>query len=247
MFAAAVMMAVAYAALLRREGYFADHMAATAILGACVIGQALRTVRGPSRPAARIIAGAVAALVLLVSVFGSLTYARSLDSLADLPRVWRTSVNSFQRYSTSPAIDEYAPKGTTGDRGLIRYIYECTRPDDRIWLLTDLYTFPYYAERRFVDHIYWNFGLLNRPEYQRRTIAQVDREDVPIVLGLGGRDPLQNLASYPLVREYVARRYPNHYAIPDEKLGRDQVFWLLTDSRRKPTGTYELLGLPCFK
>lgn len=55
------------------------------------------------------------------------------------------------------------------------------------------------------------------------------------------------LESYPLVHQYVAQRYTTHYAIPDENARREQVFWLLTDSRRAPTGTYDLLGLPCFK
>ena len=43
------------------------------------------------------------------------------------------------------------------------------------------------------------------------------------------------------MRQYVAQRYPNHYAIPDENLQRDQIFWLLTDSRRTPSGTYSPL------
>ena len=176
MFAAAAMMAVADFALLRREGYFADHTAATAVLAAYVVGQATSSVPAHQRPTARVVTRVLAGLVVLVSVFAGITYTRSLESLVDLPGVWQKSSSAFRRYSTSPPIDEYAPRGTTGDRGLIRYIYECTRPNDRIWILTDLYfdTFPYYTERRFVDHIYWGLGLLNRPEYQRRTISRVD-------------------------------------------------------------------------
>ena len=248
MFAAVVMMAVAYFALLRREGYFADHAAATALLSACVVGQASNSMRLRRQPAARIVAGVVAGLVLVVSLFATLTYASSLESFANLPGVWEKSVRAFKAYSTSPPIDEYAPQGSTGDRGLIRYIYECTRPDDRIWILTDLYTFPYYAERRFVGHIYWSRDLLiNNLEYQRKTIATVDKEEVPIILALGGRRPLQYLESYPLVHQYAARRYTSHYTVPEDNIQRGDLFWLSTDGRRKPAGTYERLGLPCFK
>ena len=251
MFAAAVLMAVAHYALLRREGYFADHAAAAAVLGACVLGHTFSAARDGRRAPARTFSRAIAVAVLIVSIFAVNTYARPLGSLAELDDglrgVWRRSVDAFRSYSTSPPIDAYAPRGTTGDRGLVRYIYECTRPDDRVWLLTDLFTFPYYTERRVVGHIYWVSGFLADAEYQRRTIARVDKEEVPIILAVGGREPLQYLESYPLVREYVAQRYREHYTVPQEGKPRDQVFWLLTDSRRKPTGTYELFGLPCFK
>jgi hypothetical protein len=203
------------------------------------------------RAAARVIPAVIAGIALVVATFATITYASPLDvaSLAGMDDggIWRKSVRLFQTYGTSPPIDAYAPRGATGDRGLIRYVYECTRPDDRVWVLSDLFAFPYYAERRVVGHIYWQAGLLANPEFERRMIDKVDKAEVPLILGLGGREPLQYLNSYPLVRQYVAQRYTNHYAIPDENMQREQVFWLLTDNRRTPTGTYELFGLPCFK
>ena len=251
MLASAVMMAVAYQALLRRDGYFADHVAATVILAGCAWGHAFGGERVQGRSVARIATAAVASILLFVAAFATVTYASPLGVAANAGMndggIWNKSVRLFQTYSTSPPIDAYAPRGATGDRGLIRYIYECTRPDDRIWVLSDLYAFPYYAERRVVGHIFWNLGLDANPAFERRMIEKVDKSEVPLVIGLGGPSALANLKSYPLVQQYVAQRYTNHYAVPDEKLGRDQVFWLLTDNRRKPTGTYELLGLPCFK
>ena len=251
MFAAAVMMAVANFALLRRTGYFADHLDMAAVLGACAFGHAFGAAQVQRRPPARIVSGVIAGVALVVATFATITYASPLGvaSLAGMDDggIWNKSVRLFQTYSTSPPIDAYAPRGTTGDRGLIRYVYECTRPDDRVWVLSDLFTFPYYAERRVVGHIYWQAGLLANPEFQRRMIEKVDKAEVPLIIGLGGRGPLDYLDSYPLVRQYVAERYIDHYAIPDENMQRERVFWLLTDSRRTPTGTYELFGLPCFK
>lgn len=250
-FAAAVMMAVAYAALLRRAGYFGDHVAVAVILAACALGHVLGGVPAPQRTWSRLVTRGIAAVTLVVGAFATMTYASPM-TIAPLAStgergIWQQSIRLWQTYSTSPAIDAYAPPGSTGDRGLIRYLYECTRPDDRLWLLTDQFALPYYAERRVVGHIYWKGGLLANPAFERKTIEQVDKAQVPIIIGHGGTEPLASLASYPLVRDYVARRYTGHYAVPGETLGQDLVFWVLTDSRRTPTGTYELLGLPCFK
>ena len=251
MFAAAVMMAVANQALLRREGYFADHIGVAAILGACIWGHAFGGTRAPGREMGRSVSTAVAALVLFVATFATMTYASPLAVASatgmDDEGIWKKSAALFDTYSTSPPIDAYAPPGTTGDRGLIRYVYECTRPDDRIWVLSDLFTFPYYAERPVIGHIYWQQNLAAYPDFERRMIEKADKAEVPLVIALGGPEPLSYLKSYPLVRDYIAKRYTNQYAVPDENLQRTQVFWLLTDSRRKQTGTYELLGLPCFK
>ena len=139
---------------------------------------------------------------------------------------------------------------------MIRYIYDCTRPDDRVWVLSDLFTFPYHTERRVVGHIYWKAGLLTSPEYQRKTIETVEKDEVPIIIGLGDAPgPLDYLKPYPLVHQYVAQRYTSHYAIPADR--GSSTFWLLMDSRRTPTGTYELFAgprgtgepfvLPCFR
>ena len=246
---AAIMMAVAFAALLRREGYFADHAAATAILAACLAAQwpVWRVRLMPLRLASALVAGAV----MVLAASASVTYATAAQSIASpkngLRGLWDDNVREFRAHSTSPPIDAYAPRGSTGDRGVMRYVYECTRPDDRIWVLTDLFTFPYYAERKIVGHVYWSYGFLNTPESQRKTIAAVDRQEVPLIIGLGGARPLQNLEAYPLVHDYAAQRYLRYYTIPEETTRRGGVFWLLTDSRRTPTGTYEPLGLPCFK
>ena len=250
LFATAVMMAVVCSALLRREGYFADHVGATAVLGAAVLGHFLGRAGERQSRAAGVVPRVLAGAVIIVSFCAGITYVNLAGSLVrmdtGLGGVWRKSVRAYQTYSTSPPIDAYAPKGVTGDRALIRYVYECTRPDDRVWILSDLFTFPYYTERRVVRHIYWRAGLLTSPDEQRKAIQQVESARVPMILSVGGSAPLENLKAYPLVHDYVRQRYTGHYSIPEEGMRRG-AFWLLTDSRHTPTSTYEPLGLPCFK
>lgn len=251
MFAGALMMAVANQALLRKAGNFAEHADVAAVLGAFVIGSALGQKR--LRSLAGALSAAAAVIVLLVSAFAAITFVSPLKALetAGFNDGWRgardKAVRSFKGYATSPPIDEYAPPGRTGDRGLLRYIYECTRPDDRIWLLTENFTVAYYTERRVVGHIYWNMSFMASPEYQRRTIERVDKEKVPFIMSFGGTRPLEYLEAYDLVHDYASRRYTTRYAVPEDNVERGLSIWLLTDGRRQPTGTYELFGLPCFK
>jgi hypothetical protein len=250
MFAAAVMMAAVNLALMRKLGYVSDHAQVAAILGAWITGQAWA---GIGRPVTAFLAQCATVVILLVSAFATITHVSPLSSMAaaglnnGLPGAWDKSVRAFREYAASPPIDGYAPRGTTGDRGVLRYIYECTRPDDRIWLLSDTSTVPYYTERRVVGHLYWGMGFLSTDEYQRRMIARVDAQEVPLIVSFGGHRPLEYLESYEILHEYAARRYTDHHAIPEDSVGRDSSIWLLTDGRRKPTGMYELLGLPCFK
>ena len=128
---------------------------------------------------------------------------------------------------------------------MLRYLYECTRPDDRIFVTSDSYTVPYYTQRRVVGHIFWAAGLTANPDFERRMIELMERDPVPFVFGVGGERPLDNLEKYPLVRAYVAQRYTERHAILQDQLA-GRVLWLMTDSRRVPSGTYPRLGLPCF-
>ena len=251
MFAAAMMMIVANQALLRKTGYFADHADVAIVLGGFVLAAALG--RRPSRSFASAMRAAGVSAALVVLTIATFTWISpdtilSASGLTDgLHGAWDKAVRSFREYSASPPIDGYAPPGTTGDRGLLRYIYECTRSDDRIWLLTETYAVPYYTERRVVGHIYWGMGFLATPEYQRRTIERIDKEQVPFILSFGGSRPLEYLEAYDLVHAYAEKRYVTRYAVPEDRTERGLTIWMLTDGRRKPTGTYEFLGLPCFK
>ena len=244
MFVAATMIAVANAALLKRLPSFADHADVAIVLGAWLLARMGRRA-GP-------IPSTIVVTVVGVTLLATLVHgqARELVTSLDVTHwgrgAWEESTHRLASFGTMPAIDGYAPRDARGDRALIRYLYECTRPDDRIWVTTDVYTIPYYTERRVVGHIFWGIGFLNSPDYQRRTIDLLERDQVPLIVGVGGERPLQYLERYDRLYDYVARRYVNHYDVLQDKLD-GLVIWIVTDSRRIPTGTYARLGLPCFK
>ena len=249
MFAVAALMVVANFALLRKLGYFPDHIDAAAIMAAWLLGRALRCSWRTLSGAA---IGLVAVLVTGVSSVAAFTYVDlptfvgRLKLSEPVPKILAIHTERLSAFSTSPPIDSYAPPDAEADRAVIRYLYECTRPDDRIFVTSDIYTVPYYTQRRVVGHIFWANGFMATPDFERRMIELMEREQVPLVFGAGGPTPLENLSQYPLVRDYVAKRYTGQHTILQDQLA-GTVLWLLTDSRRTPTGTYEALGLPCFK
>ncbi len=75
----------------------------------------------------------------------------------------------------------------------------------------------------------------------------MENENVPFVISFATADALSNLAAYDMLRDYVARRYTRRQVVPEDNVHRGLSIWLLSDGRRKPTGTYEQYGLPCFK
>jgi hypothetical protein len=248
MIAAAAMMGVANLGLLKQLGYLADHFDMAMVMAAWLIGRAFA---GSWRASLRSGAGVAAVLFATAITLSAVSYVnvpRLVDhfELTQSPAVqWRESVKRFTRFAASPAIDSFAPSDATGDRALIRYLYECTRPDDHIWVTSDLYAVPYYTERPVVGHVFWAAGFMTSPEYQHQIIDLVEHMEVPIIIGTGGESALALLKHHPLVRDYVARRFTREINVPGDRTGA--AIWLLTDSRRAQTGTYAKLGLPCFR
>jgi hypothetical protein len=70
---------------------------------------------------------------------------------------------------------------------------------------------------------------------------------MPLILSFGGERPLEHLEAYDLVHDYAEKRYTTRHAVPEDKVDRGLSIWLLSDGRRKASGTYETFGLPCFK
>jgi hypothetical protein len=155
----------------------------------------------------------------------------------------------WQQYSASPPIDWAAPRGSRDDRGIMRYLYECTKPEDRIWELVATFPLPYYAERRAVQHLHWPYGFRNSPEHQRQTLAWLDHQSVPVLYAPESQRPLQWLEQHPLVHEYVSQRYVDASSPKLQENAERQTppTWVLVDRHRTPTGVYEPLDLPCFR
>jgi len=98
-----------------------------------------------------------------------------------------------------------------------------------------------------VRHLWWVNGFERTALQQRRTLEMLERDPVPLIVGLGGRTPYEYFEPYDQVHPYVMNRYREYHPVLEENLNRGLIFWVLVDSRREPAGRYELLDLPCFR
>ena len=248
---AAAMLIVANVALLRKAGYVADHADVAAVLAAWVLGRLLTGTRSAAI-GLRTAISATVGVVVAVSIWATIAYVHPTQIVADtgldggMAGARDKALRTYRTLAASPPIDGYAPPRTTGDRAVVRYLYECTRPNDRIWVLTDAYAIVYYAERRVFRHIYWAMNFQADRDRQQQTIADLEREQVPLIVSIGGERPLQFLEGYDLVHAYAATRYTVENRVLEDNTDRGLAFWIVADNRRQPTSTYELLGLPCF-
>lgn len=171
--------------------------------------------------------------------------ARALSNL-DASRIltgpagiwWRAGVVK-ERLSIRP-IDDWAPDDP-GIPGLGRYVFECTAPTDRLFVTWFAPQIFFYAERMFAGgQVYLTPNWHASPEDQQLTIERLEQQRVPIVL-----ERLENPYDdrFPEIYRYVHA----HYADAPMTAERMKGFRVLVNRRLTPTGTYEPLGLPCYR
>jgi hypothetical protein len=184
---------------------------------------------------------------LSISVVGDLPVRIERTGIASGAReVWTRLVNEIRGLSVSPPIDRWAPMGSTGLKGLVRYVYECTKPSDRLlvtWFAPEVY---FYSGRGFAGGIpVFAYGYWATKEVQQRTLAKLSAQAVPIVL--------LNLQVYENFQENFApvhAYFMTYYqAVKDFPSGEESnvIYRVLVDRRRVPSGLYEPLALPCFR
>lgn len=131
----------------------------------------------------------------------------------------------------------------SGVRGLGRYVFECTEPFDRVlvaWFAPEIF---FFGERGFAGgQVYlrarWHASELD----QRLTIERMQQERVPIVLVREDQEP-EYRTGFPLVHSYVQQRYKLAPASSDQIRG----YQVYVDRQIAPSGTYDQLGLPCYR
>jgi hypothetical protein len=193
----------------------------------------------------------IVAIVLSVTVLSTFAYAKGSGIFELHERVNVAPV--FRELMTVPAIDAFAPPAeahrydrdawTSGtvDRGrlLIRYMHDCTRPDDRILVTGSTpYHVNYYTNRRVAGgHLFWHHGWRSDPVREQALLALLQHQSVPFAFST--HDPvLADLKRYPRIYEY----FSTYYVELDGSRGL-----LLVDTRRQPTNRFGLLGFPCFR
>jgi len=133
----------------------------------------------------------------------------------------------------------------TGYRGLTRYVFACTRPDDRLlvtWFEPNIY---FYAEREFAGgRVFFDGGWHDSVRDQQFTVDRLRRQRVPIVF-IRDEFELMFRKYFPLVAAHVDRNYVR--AEPGANADQVAGYQVWVDKSRTPVRTYQRLGLPCFR
>ena len=190
--------------------------------------------------------------VAVVSLAAVLTMTRALE---ELPQIALESGGLRERarraiafHMVTPAIDVYAPVGNaTEERLVIRYLYDCLQPSDRFWDTSEWFPASYYVQRRPVWHVHWQVPLRNDRVAQETFLTWIQQQQAPVIVTRDHDDPFEAFSSYPLVRAYVTANYQETTSERFEEFrSMGYGIRLLVDTRRRPTGRFAPLDLPCF-
>ena len=225
---------------------FGDAIIPVALLAAWTVGAACEW----SSNALRIPAIA-APVVLLLYVFGA-SYVfsdirRELDT-SGLSDSWGKVTRRYQAVRAElgrlpPVV--WADSDATGTLRAARYVAECTAPDEYLLVAGHYQEIPVFARRRFAaGQPTVSLSFYTSEGDQRRALARLERQSVPIVLA-DAEDFEEGFASdYPLLARHLADAYRETGTIAVDDEPRFRVF---VDAHRQPTGVDPHLGLPCFR
>lgn len=243
----------AAARLIREESYYVVLLPLSAALGARLL--AGRPLDAPStawtRRGWRLAQRTLAVGVLLITSIAAAAYLdRDLLSRNELDEVGST----YRQLLSSPPIDAYQPAADAREvdwaawqeansdarqKIMIRYMYDCTRADDRLLVTGSTpYHVGYFAERRIAGgQLQWHHRWRSDPVYEEQALALIRGQSVPFAFST--HDPVfEDFRAYPRIHAYLT----DHYVEVEGTGGL-----LLVDTRRQPTGRFGRLGFPCFR
>jgi len=130
--------------------------------------------------------------------------------------------------------------------GLVKYLRECTRPEDRVftnWFAPEI---PFFAQRGFAGTVTMFDGHWSEPRFEQRVVRALADSPVPIIIVETSRREAF-AGDYPALAMYLR----DHYRIAKETdFGNPEVdsqhYTLLVAQNRAPVRDYQELNVPCF-
>jgi len=150
----------------------------------------------------------------------------------------RSAARAFEVLLASPPVSLSTPLDGNPTLSL-RYLHECTTPDDRILVTGSTpYQVAYYAQRPIAGgQLYWRHQWRSDSRHEAQSLALLEQQSVPFAFSTD-EPVLKDFEPYPRIRQYLAE----HYVELEGSNGR-----VLIDRRRQPTGTFGSLRFPCFR
>jgi hypothetical protein len=215
-----------------------------AVLAAWVAAHYLRPAVPWSRPMRAVMRSLVWS-VTLVTIWAVSANAHVLESL-DASRILTGPAGIVDRMGVVTSrlrerpIDSVPPEAP-GLLGLARYVFECTAPTDRVLVPGFEPQIFFYSERAFAGgRVFLVAHWQDSEADQQRVIDRLASQRVPLILG---RNDAGLETRFPLVHDYIRRRYSN-VALSSHGMSG---LWLMVDSHIPPARVYQPLGLPCFR
>ena len=242
-------MAVVSNEFLLREGLingrFGDAVIPVAVLAAWSTGAA----QAITLPAARRLA-ILLPLVLLLFMFGASwvlgRVERSLDDsgLTSSPQsVARQFASIREGLLRLPPVN-WSDVDAKGTLLAARYVAECTSPDDYLLVAAELPEIPVFARRRFAaGQGTVALGFYHSQADQRRALARLASQSVPIILANARLFASDFVHTYPLLARHVA----DHYREAGTIEAGGMRLLVFVEANRQPRRMDPHLGLPCFQ
>jgi hypothetical protein len=234
--------------LFREDGYFTVVLPLSAALGAQLLAGPQRNAPKAWRVAQRILAAAtlfvtVVAVVGYVNAWDLLNWSE-IDELAPTYRQLLTTppidaLESADRARHVQPADWLTSDADERQKIALRYMHDCTRDGDRIFVTGSTpYQVGYYTERPIAGgQLQWHHGWRSDPVHARQSLMLLQNQSVPFAFST--HDPvLVDLEKYPDIHRYFEQNYI-------EVEGSQGL--LLVDRRRQPMARFGALGLPCFR
>jgi hypothetical protein len=185
------------------------------------------------------VAVGVAATVWSVSVSGEWPRRLSWDLIRP-----SHSIEVATALKESPPRLEELPKSEL--EGVVKYLRDCTVPNDRIlvgWFAPEMY---FFTERGFAAGVVAFFGQhWSESRFQERSVQLLSSQSVPIAILLDGDKEFAK--SYPLINRYLLDNYEDVGASSfDDLPGGAGKYRVFTRRDRRPTRTYAKTSMPCF-
>ena len=226
---------------------FGDAAVPVVLMAAWIVGRAV----GWRSPVARAVL-TVVPVVLIAQMFTA-AYAfsdvrRELDTsgLSDSwDKVARRYTSVKRELSALPPQHWDGPETESGILSAARYIATCTGPDDRILVVGPTHEILVLAGRKFAaGQPLFKLSMYTSDQDQRRAIARLDAQSVPVLVASAREFGDSLLEDYPLVARYLAGRFRDVGSIEVDEESRVRVF---VDASRNPVRMDARLGLPCFR
>src|SRR5688572_18187446 len=226
---------------------FGDAAVPVVLLAAWTVG----TAAAWTSPAARATVAVIPAL-LLVQMFAAaydfsdvrreLDTSGLSDSWGKISRRYAAVRDDLRRLPPATWQSDGNESGILGAAG---YVARCTSPDDRILVTGPTHEIPVLARRRFAaGQAMFKLSLYTSEQDQKRALARLERQSVPMVLADVREIDGGFLSDYPLVAGHLAERYREAGTIDVDEEPRLRIF---VDARREPVRRDARFALPCFQ